>query len=314
MNKLKLLLVITFFFFSSVALAQMNLKLMRRVVVFPVSAPKSLEKQAEEAWWKVREILTKDKRYLVASKSFLIKKSVFQPRQDLTPADAILLGRLLDAHILVTSYVEKNKFWMKVYDTEYGRPIWSKSISLFSSIPKSQQITKVYENLMKDFVAAVPYQGYVVVDSLIGSPVFKEGETPFVKVDVGLHSQIEVGDPVQFIVAQNDSYEEFLSPNMQIRVFAEGKVFSKSRNIVDVQLIRATNLKDIKKYTLVRLPKELMRLRKDYSLRSDSVRYVEQNFRFGSRVEDEEKIKEKRPLITSLSFVFNIATIMLLGF
>ncbi|MCB0386940.1 MAG: hypothetical protein KDD43_16215, partial [Bdellovibrionales bacterium] len=48
--------------------------LLRRITVFPVQADNSLIKATEEAWWLVREALTENRRFLVASKNFLIQK------------------------------------------------------------------------------------------------------------------------------------------------------------------------------------------------------------------------------------------------
>jgi len=80
-----------------------NLSLMRRWVVFPFDSDTPANKNsAENAWWKTRERLTLSKKYLVASRQFLIQKDVFQPRKNLNPDDVKLLAHLLDADVVVT--------------------------------------------------------------------------------------------------------------------------------------------------------------------------------------------------------------------
>lgn len=51
-------------------------KVIRRITVFPIKTESFLTEAAEEAWWKMRETLTENKRFLVASKNYLVQKDV----------------------------------------------------------------------------------------------------------------------------------------------------------------------------------------------------------------------------------------------
>ncbi|HEX4925049.1 MAG TPA: hypothetical protein VFV50_13230, partial [Bdellovibrionales bacterium] len=53
------------------ALAQTDYLVLRRLVVFPFDAPANVSGGAERAWWKVREELTNNRRFLIASKQFM---------------------------------------------------------------------------------------------------------------------------------------------------------------------------------------------------------------------------------------------------
>ena len=75
--------------------AQTEHTLVRRLAVFPLKTGQpELAALADEAWWELREALTKDKRFLVASKNFLMQKDVYQARSVLSPADAIILAAI----------------------------------------------------------------------------------------------------------------------------------------------------------------------------------------------------------------------------
>ena len=114
-------------FTSMTAEARFEHERIHRMVVFPfkvesAEADHDLPKLAEDTWWKTREKLTESKRFLVASRNFMQAKDVFQPRGELKPADALILGRLLDANALVTVFLEqRTRLILRVY----GNGEWS---------------------------------------------------------------------------------------------------------------------------------------------------------------------------------------------
>src|SRR6185503_6700203 len=98
------------------AFAQTDHTMIRRISVFPIKTAPEFQQVADEAWWELRETLTRDKRFLVASKNFLMQKDVYQARSALTPADAIILGKLLDANALITTHLDERNLTMRVYE------------------------------------------------------------------------------------------------------------------------------------------------------------------------------------------------------
>ena len=161
-----------------------NHQLIRRMVVFPVKSDPTLQASVEDAWWQAREELTRSRRFLVASKQFLIKSDVFLPRGELEPADSIILGKLLDAHGLVTLQLVERRLQMNVYDSSNGVLLWTKSVPLHPSLTVQDQLPALAKRVVADFVSSIPYQGFTIVDSLIGRALYEEGSAKLAQVDL----------------------------------------------------------------------------------------------------------------------------------
>src|SRR5688572_23590279 len=100
------LFLFLFFVFSSYAYAQESEHLpVRKIVVFPFDVPAKDAEASDKAWWKVREELTTNKRFLIASKQLMMRKDVLVPKKDsdINRANAVLLGKHLDADALVVT-------------------------------------------------------------------------------------------------------------------------------------------------------------------------------------------------------------------
>jgi len=288
--------------------------LLRRIAVFPLQVEGALSEPAEKAWWKVREFLTKNHRFLVASKNFLIQKGTFRALGELSPADAIILGKLLDAHALVVTYLRDKTLYMKVYEGDYGRLLWHHKLQLEPSVPVAKQILSAAKQLIMDFIVSIPYQGFVVVDSLIGKPVYSEGGKHFTKVDVGVDSSVEVGDQVQFIRVFSDNLKPLFIEGARSEVFAKGRVVTLNRSIVTVEILQVVNLDDVKKLSLVRFPREFKRLRKSYALRTNLQADLGPELLANWTTLADKEVLEKKPLVTSLSFLVNLAIWLVLAF
>ncbi|MCB0363819.1 MAG: hypothetical protein H6624_15965 [Bdellovibrionaceae bacterium] len=315
---LRLLIALSCMFFMGKSWAEnsgpVEHPLLRRITVFPLQADNSLTKATEEAWWQVRESLTENRRFLVASKNFLIQKDVYQPRGELSPADAIILGKLLDAHALVVTYLKAKTLYMKVYEGDYGRLLWHHEFRLQPSIPVARQIPGAAKKLILDFIASIPYQGFVVVDSLIGKPVYSEKDKYLVKIDVGENSLIETGDQVQLVRVFSDNLRPLFIDGATSEIFAEGRVVAANRNVVTVEVLRATKLAEIKEMSLVRLPRELKRLRQSYALRQSTRTGFDPEIMAPGMTSVDKEIAEKKPLVTSISFIVNLAAWLILAF
>lgn len=310
---LKSLGVLIVILISGAVHAQTEHQLVRKVAVFPVSAPKTLSTAAEEAWWQVREALTESKRFLVASKSFMLQKDVYQARGELTPADAIILGKLLDADSLVVTFVQDRSLHMKVYEGQFGRVLWQHEFQLQPSLPVSSQLAMASKKLIQDFISSIPYQGYVVVDSLKSGVVFEENGKKYFQADIGLESGLEVGDEIQLIRIYSDSLRPLFTSPLAPEVYAEGKIVKKDREIVTVQLNRVTDLSEIQEGALVRAPKEIKRLKELYSLQQGSLK-VGPELVAPDLAELRGEEDENKPLAASLAFIANLAVYLLLAF
>lgn len=288
--------------------------LLRRVTVFPVQTDRTLNEAAEEAWWQVREALTENRRFLVASKNFMVQKDVYQSRGELSPADAIILGKLLDAHALVVTYLKAKTLHMKIYEGDYGRLLWQYEFQLQPSIPLARQLPGAARKLILDFVASIPYQGFVVVDNLIGKPVYTEKDKYLVKVEVGDNSSVEVGDQVQLVRVLSDNLRPLFVDGATTEVFAEGRVINESRGVLTVEILRVTKIAEIKEASLVRLPRELKRLRESYAIRPAAVSGVDPELLAPGMTSVDKEIAEKKPLVASITFIVNLAAWLILAF
>lgn len=315
---MRLILISSILFISLGAQAQFVHERIRRITVFPIKIDtdleKDLEKPAEDAWWDIREKLTESKRFLVASKNFMQAKDVFQPRGELQPADALILGRLLDANALITIYLSGRRLNLRVYETKNGLTVWSGELELHPAVPVSKQISEATQKLLLDFISSIPYQGFVITDNLIGKTVYNEGEKKLFKADVGEGTQVTIGDSVQLIKVKADRLKPLFQDGASIEVYAEGKVIQVDRHLVTVQLTRVQEKAEVKADALVRIPDELRRLKEMYGMHEDP----EKNLNFESVNPVNSLVIEKqndiKPLVASLSWIGNIIAILLLAF
>jgi hypothetical protein len=298
-----------------VARAQYEHQRLQRLSVFPISVDnKELEKVAEEVWWDLRERLTESKRFLVASRNFMQAKDAFQPRSELYPADVVILGRLLDANAVVTSFLKERRFSMRVYESRNGFLLWSSDVDLHPAVPVSKQMPDIARKLIYDFVSSIPYQGFVITDPAVGRASYFEGERLLAKADVGVGTQVTVGDVVQLVEIKATQIKPIFQEGANVEVYAQGRVVSVDRQIITIHIERGAKEKiEIKQGALVRIPDELRRIREMYGLSSDRDTTMSLDRLAGEEKISEEKMKQK-PLVASLSWIGNLALILLLAF
>jgi hypothetical protein len=306
--------LLAIFFASGGAWAQADHTLIRRISVFPIKVPQEYTSAAEDAWWELRETLTKDKRFLVASKNFLMQKDVYQARSVLQPADAIILGKLLDANALVTVWLEDRTVNMNVYEGDYGRPLWEHHLMLQPSIPVAEQLQPAIVKLAQDFISSIPYQGFVITDPLKGRPVYQEGRRLLAKAEVGSTAEVDVGDPVQLIRVYSDSLKPLFSNGAAIEVFAEGRVVEHDRELITIEFDRLNRAAPILDGAMVRLPRELKRLEQLYALQDSLKTKIDPEFFSPGMTTQKMTENETKPLIASLVFIGNLAAFLLLAF
>lgn len=308
------LTLFVFVFCLNVHAIEIEHQIVRRLVVFPFLVSLKLAPRAEEAWWSIRQELTQNQIFLLASKQFLSKNEVFQPRGDLQPADAILLGKLLDAHALITGKVEGHRLTLTAYDAGFGLLLWQNYIDMLNSRPIEDQIVETSKKLIHDFMASIPYQGFQVIDSLRGKATFEDADEVRTEVQVGSQSQVQVGDIAQWIHVYHKTTEALFQGGGEVKAFAEGKVVLIDKGIATIQLIRATSLDEIKEYTLVRFPKEAERIKVEYALKEALPGKLSTGVVSTELDQMKSVAKERRPLVATLSFVGSITAILLLAF
>ncbi len=320
------LLIIMGIFAAPNAFSQVDHQLVRRAVVFPFKLEpeavtnsrgvnkKEIEAAGEDAWWQVREELTVSRRFLVASKQFLIKSDVYAPRGDLQPADTVILGKLLDAHALVTGQLKGRVLSMQVYDGSSGIVLWKKSAGVHPSLKVSDQLPVLARKLVNDFIASIPYQGFQFVDPLIGKAVYEEGDVTISQIDVGVSNKVTGGDPVQWIRVSATNVQPLFQGGAKISVFAEGRVIKVDQGLAVVEVLRIAKGDDIKEFSLVRLPREYERMQNEFAMK-DAVRSNLSVELVAPEVNPMEQItKERRPLVSTVSWLSSLAAVLLLAF
>lgn len=324
-----LLLVLQFLLvlgFSLSANAQgVEHQLVRRLVVFPFQvgsenelAQQGMQKQAlqtmaDEAWWQVREELTTSRRFLVASKQFLIKSDTFLPRAELQPADALILGKLLDAHALITAQLKARTLTMQAYDGGTGLVLWRREITMHPSLRIADQLTDSARKLTNDFIASFPYQGYTHVDPLIGKAIYEENGLKQVQVEVGINNKVTAGDIVQWIRINATNAQPLFQGGAKIRVFAEGRITRIDQGMASVEVLRVTKADEIKEFSLVRVPREVERLQSELALKDAIKSNLSSELVAPEANPMEQVTQERRPLVSTVSWLSSLAAILLLA-
>ncbi len=248
-----------------------NLNLLRRWVVFPFDSEEGLKTSADNAWWKCRERITDKKKYLVASRQFLVQKDVFQPRRSLRPEDVKLLAHLLDADIIVTGFSEHRQFTLNVYLAQNGQLFWTKHMNFHPSLRAADQLELISDKLTQEFMNAIPYQAFTLLDPLIGKPVYTESEKKYAAIDTGLTEDVAVGTDVQWVQIQlpeNSPGDPSLSTS-KIEIVGEGRIVKYKRGVGTVEILRAKSMELISERALVRIPSIADKIAQSYVATTD---------------------------------------------
>lgn len=306
--------LITLIILPLMASAEVEKQLIRRVVVFPILSEPIYTNEVTEAWWLIREKFTEGKLFLVASKNFLERRDVFQARGQLKPADAIILSELLDAQMIVTGELKDRTFSLYAYESQGGQVIWQETSKMHPSIPVKDQIEKVSLNLTKNLMAAIPYQGFIYKDNLAEDLIVRKDGKVLVQAAFSINTDLEPGDEVQLVKLYSVNQKPLLQGGAHVEIFAEGKVISFKEGTATLEVQRITKLDDIKNLSLVRIPKEMKRLKELYALKDSIKRRINPEYFSPDISEVKQEAKETKPLVTALAFLANIATILLLAF
>lgn len=303
-----LLIILSFVTYNSRAAVEHNL--FTKLAVFPI-ADADFE-SSEEAWWQMRESLTRDQRYLVASRRFMINRGVFQPRKTLKPADIVILGKILDAEALVTSFLVDRKLNLFVYNAEDGTTLWKAELQLHPAIPIQEQIVKASQKMIQDFLNAIPYQSYQVHDEHKSNLYIDDGESIIANIAKSSVVDVKPGDAVEWITVQADSSQPFFNQNVSISVVAEAKVIAIKDSSIEVQIFKLKSKDILKDGALIRFPKELYKsqnLVAGGQSANLAPEYLNQDLKEANSLQ-----KGHNATTTALAFFGNIALMILIAF
>lgn len=306
---MKYILILSLFF-PFLVKADIEHNLLRKIAVFPIAEANVANN--EEAWWQMREFLTRDKKLLIASKRFMINRGVFQPRRMLKPADAIILGRLLDAQALMVTFLEDRTLRMVVYDGENGYILWQEENQLHPAIAINDQLIKACTKMVSDFMQALPYQGFILKDEITDKIISEKEDKRFVKIFYGAGVTPDKGDPVELLRINGDASKIFLEA-MNLQILGEAEIVEVQEDYAIAELLKVKDLEDVKENTLVRFPKEASTLKNlyhsDVKSASLSGEYLNNELKPISDFQ-----KEHSTGATAVAILVNIAAFMLIAF
>lgn len=285
----------------------------RRITLFPLKGISG--SISEMLWWKLRERLTEDRRFLIATRNFMSQKNVFQSRGALGASDVILLSKLLGSHTLITSEIADQKvktIHMRAYGGIDGLLMWELSSQLDPSRSVESQIEgaclKMADQMLKDF----RFDGSMIVDPIIGSPIYQEGDIPLAKIDIGTKASPKVGQKVLWFQLERRTIEPLYQGGAVETVLAEGEVYDVNREILTVRILRKKAEAILAEKSLVRLVKENDQA---FSIEDGSKSIaIEPGWISGSQSEEAQKPSEKKPLVTALTILSSIVAFLLLAF
>lgn len=313
-----------------------------RFAVFPLEfegergtrIDKATADRLDETWWQVREELADTGRFLVATKAFLQKADVFSPRGLLSTADAVILGRYVEADAIMTLKLESREISLFVWDASDGSLAWKSQVELHPSILIRDQVGKVAKGMVREFIAAMPYHGVTLKDQLARSAVFDEGGKKFARVQVGgsadgasTPTAIVPGQEVQWIQLQKSGLEPLFQGGAKPVVKAEGTIREVIDRVAKVEIRRALDMTAIREGALLAVPAEGERLQKQVGLKgaaektgvdSAVVTLLATNEKGGALEPEGRRAERERDetgaLATTLSILGSLAVILLLAF
>lgn len=306
--------VLYFLFFfiifnSSQVFAQYTLNSIQKIVVFPTWG---LEGEiSDQVWWQIREQLTHDGRFLVASRRMMINRQVLSPRKIFSSADAVILGRILESDALVVTSVEKSVAFLRIYRTEDGLLLWDEKINLNPSIPVEDQSSNIYQALVSRFLKALPYNGYQIKNPNNGYVYINEGSDKMAFIQV---SKIEVnlGDKINWIRPIYNSIP-LLKLNPKIEIAAKGEIVEVTNsNLIKVKMDPSTNETNIGVSFLVRVQKN-DKMNDEESWDPQRQSEVSTEYLIPS-ISDQKPIREQTKEATFIGFLFNLGLLLLVIF
>ncbi len=239
---------------------------LRRLAVFPIGVPKPLTDAAHLAWQAARTALTANRRFLLASQKLMAEKGVFSSREQLKTQEAILLGQLLDAHAIVTIRLKGRSLKWMAYNGIDGLVLWERELQIPSGDHNPKALEAATKKLAMDFLANIPYQGFQIVDPLVGAPVYEENNLQLAKLDIGPLAKISSGDLVQWVELERVDEQPLFAQGGALKVVGEGVVKTREGAIAVVRILRSQDLKLLKERSLIRIPTEVDRLWRAYDL------------------------------------------------
>lgn len=132
----------------------------RRLAVFPIASDDLPDALKSSLWWELRKDLSKSARFVVASKQFLELKEVYQSRKSLSPSDAVLLAKHLEADLILSLEYSNRELQLRTYSKEDGMILSHLTEIVPNSFTAKSRLSQSMKNLVNKWYASLPAQGH----------------------------------------------------------------------------------------------------------------------------------------------------------
>ena len=242
----------------------------------------------------------------------MVQRDVFQPRRTLKPADAIILGRILDAHAVVVTYLEEGELKMHVYDAREGYTLWKESLLTNRSEPIDAQIERLSKSLVGGFLADVPYQSFQISWPNQNEVLRKEDGRIYARLEIRRGLTLEPNTVIEWIRIPANLQKPVFRSYDRIVVFGRGRVVRLDRGAAIVEILELGNESDFELESLVRIPDEASRLQVEFGLKKE--KYLSPDLYQVELRKGAKKAEGTGPLAAALSYVASIALFILIAF
>lgn len=158
------ILVISFtlvqLFFLNIQASEPEASAIRRLAIFPIASEDISQGLKSSLWWDFRKDLAADGRFVVASKQFLELKEVYQERKALSPSDAILLSKHLEADALICLEYSNRELHLRSYSKDDGMMLIHLSETLPTHFTAEARLNEAFQRLIAKWYAYMPVQAY----------------------------------------------------------------------------------------------------------------------------------------------------------
>lgn len=302
------LLIVTFY---SANLWSIDFKIssIKRLVVFPAQGVD--ESLVDELWWQARSITAQDLRFTVATRRLMINRQVLAPRGELKTADAVLLGRILEADALISMYIKDAKAWVKVYRSEDGLLVWQGEQAFNPALSLKDQTLGLFSGLIKRFIVSVPYIGYQVNNPISGEIMDTSETHALVYIQTG-GVELEIGQRIQWGELIVSQLPLFLSER-KLNILVEGEVVHPLKNnLYQVQIpLQQADL--LKINMMIFDANKLNPDKNDLLVNSVMSTQISSEY-LVENMQPQKKIIQQAKISTYLGFIFNFLAVLLIAF
>ncbi len=314
MNTGKITISLLFIFsmcLSLTAFADVQLTNIRKLAVFPIGNVNSTN--GEEAWWQMRESLTRDQRFFVASRRFMVNRGVFHSRMNLKPSDVIILGKILESQSVLISYVKDRKLFAVAYDSENGFKLWESEYLFHPVLPINDQIIAASQKLVEQFLASFPYQSFQVVVDEAKNIVPEEGKN-YAYIFSPYEFDLKVGENVQWVHIEADPSFSLFAQGLKVNVVANGQVVEVKDRTAKVMIENQNSFLDFKDGAIVRVPRLEALWKEQFGAQEEKTSKLSYEYLASELSPNKVNAKEHNPTSTALSWIFSMAGFILLAF